>query len=192
MPIYYFSLNPIEPTPQPMIVTPAQHETIHNILDKALVGINDNPGYIHLYYGDKELGISKEEGRFLRAAMQASGLVTNADGPNQNNLSELTATGFSIASSPGGYRAHMQQKAAQQTQQQEQEQEQLTLNRQSATATVSGAKSAKVSAWIAGLSLVVAIVATYIAYQATADSSELDARLQKIEARMQQLERKQG
>lgn len=170
-----------------MIVTPAQHETIHNILDKALVGINDNTGYIQLYYGDKELGVSKEEGRFLRAAMQTAGLVTNANGSNQNNLSELTATGFSIASSPGGYRAYMQQQADQQTQQQRQEQEQLTLSRQNATATVSGAKSAKVSAWIAALSLVVAMIATYIAYRATAGSDEVNARLQKLEAEVHQL-----
>lgn len=174
-----------------MIVTTAQHEAIHNILNKMLTGINGNPGYIHLYYGDKELGISKEEGRFLRKAMQSAGLVTNADGPTQNNLSELTATGFSIASNPGGYRAYMQQQAKQQQRQKEQEQEQLMLNRKSATATVSGAKSAKVSAWIAALSLVVAMIATYFAYQATADSNEVSTRLQKLEAQVKQLERKQ-
>jgi hypothetical protein len=172
-----------------MIVTPAQHETIHKILAKALIGINDNPGYIYLYHGDKELGISKEEGRFLRAAMQAAGLVTNADGPTQNNLSELTPTGFSIASSPGGYRAYMQQQAEQRQLQQKKEQEQLELNRQSAIATVSNTRVAKVSTWIAAGSLVIAIVATLIAYRTTADDNETDARLQKLEVQMQQLKR---
>jgi hypothetical protein len=143
-----------------MIVTPVQHETIHNILNKMLTGINGNPGYIHLYYGDKELSISKEEGRFLRAAMQAAGLVKNADGPTQNNLSELTATGFSIASSSGGYLVYRQQQAEQLQRQQKQEQEQLDLNRQSAIATVSNTRVAKVSAWIAAGSLAAALVAT--------------------------------
>ncbi|MDB5268751.1 MAG: hypothetical protein JWP58_1791 [Hymenobacter sp.] len=174
-----------------MIVTPAQRETIHTILNRMLAGINDNPGFIFLYDGNRELGISREEGQFLRAVMQSEGLVTNADGPTQNNLSELTAKGYSIARSPGGYRAYTQQQVDKQTQQQKQEQEQINLNRQSATATVSGARSAKVSAWIAALSLVVAIVAVCIAYQATADSTEVSARLQKLEAQVQQLGRNQ-
>jgi hypothetical protein len=93
-----------------MIVTPTQRETIHDILNQMLIGIRGNPGIIFLYEGNRELGIPQEEGRFLRALMQSEGLVTNADGPNQNNLSELTAKGYSIARSPGGYRAYIQHK----------------------------------------------------------------------------------
>ena len=75
--------------PAQLIITPAQHETIHRILDRMLVGINGNPGIIFLYDGDKELGISEEEGQFLRAVLQQEGLITNADGPNKNHLSEV-------------------------------------------------------------------------------------------------------
>lgn len=86
-----------------MIVTLAQRKVIHNILAQMLIGVHGNPGLIFLYDGNKELGISKEDGRFLRDIMQAEGLVRNADGPNQNHLSELTTKGQSIAQSPGGY-----------------------------------------------------------------------------------------
>jgi hypothetical protein len=174
-----------------MIVTRAQRETIHNILNRMLIGIRGNPGIIFLHDGNKELDISKEEGLFLREAMRVEGLITNADGPNKNHLSELTAKGYSIARSPGGYRAYIQQQVDQQAQQQKNEQEQLTLNRQSVAATVSGARSTKISAWIAAFSLLVAIIATYIAYRANADSAEVDARLQKLEVQVQQLKRNQ-
>jgi ATPase subunit of ABC transporter with duplicated ATPase domains len=174
-----------------MIVTPTQRETIHNILNQMLIGIRGNTGIIFLYEGNRELGISQEEGQFLRAVMQSEGLVTNADGPNQNNLSELTAKGYSIARSPGGYRAYIQQKVEQQQQQQNQEREQLELNRKSAAATVSSTRVAKASAWIAALSLVATMIATYIAYQANADSTNASARLQKLEAQVQQLKRNQ-
>jgi hypothetical protein len=174
-----------------MIVTPTQRETIHSILNQMLIGVRGNSGIIFLYEGNRELGISGEEGRFLRAVMQSEGLVTNADGPNQNNLSELTAKGYSIARNPGGYRAYVQNKIEQQQQQQNQEREQLELNRKSAAATVSSTRVAKASAWIAALSLVATMIATYIAYQANADSTNASARLQKLEAQVQQLKRSQ-
>ena len=107
--------------PAQLIITPAQHEIIHRILDRMLVGISGNPGILFLSDGDEESGISEEEGQFLRAVMQQKGLITNADGPNQNHLSELTTSGFSIARSPGGYRAYLQQ---------QQEHGQLPPNRQ--------------------------------------------------------------
>lgn len=111
-----------------MIVTSAQRKVIHDILAQMLVGINGNTGIISLYDGNKELGISKEDGRFLRDVMQAEGLVRNADGPNQNRLSELTTKEQSIAQSPGGYWAYVQQQAAQQQQQRQRDDEQLELN----------------------------------------------------------------
>jgi hypothetical protein len=175
-----------------MIITPAQREAIHDILNQMLIGVNRIPGIIFLYDGNRELGISREEGQFLRTVMQSEGLVTNADGPNQNNLSKLTATGYSIARSPGGYRAYVQQHVEQQQQQQNQEREQIELNRQSAAATISSTRIAKASAWIAALSLVATMIATYIAYQANADSTNASARLQKLEAQVQQLERNQA
>lgn len=171
-----------------MIVTAAQREVIHDILDRMLAGVNGMSGYIFLYEGNRELGISEDEGQFLRAVMQSEGLVDNADGPNQNNLSKLTAKGRSIARSPGGYRAYMQQQAGQQAQQQQQELEQLELSRQSVAAAVGSTRSAKLSAWVAAFSLVVTVVATYIAYQANAGSDDVNARVQKLEAQMQQLQ----
>ncbi|GAA4365828.1 hypothetical protein GCM10023185_36430 [Hymenobacter saemangeumensis] len=174
-----------------MIVTPAQQRVIHDILAQMLVGINGNTGIIFLYDGNNELGISKEDGRFLREVMQAEGLVRNADGPNQNRLSELTTKGQSIAQSPGGYWAYVQQQAAQQQQQRQREDEQLELNRQGVAATVGSTRIAKISAWVAGFSLAVTMIATYIAYQANAGSDEVNARLRKLEAQMQQLQPKQ-
>jgi hypothetical protein len=52
-----------------MIVTLAQRKVIHDILAQMLVGVNGNPGLIFLYDGNRELGISKEDGRFLRDVM---------------------------------------------------------------------------------------------------------------------------
>lgn len=172
-----------------MIITLEQHQVIHRILNRMLQGISGNPGIIFLYEGNSELGISEEEGKFLRAVMQDQGLVANADGNNQNHLSTLTAKGQSIATNPGGYLAYMQQQADQLEKQQTREREQFDLNRQGVTASVDSAKSAKISAWIAGLSLAVAIVAAYIAYQANAGSTDDSARIQKLEAQMQQLQR---
>ena len=174
-----------------MIVTPAQRKVIHDILAQMLVGVSGNPGLIFLYDGNKELGLSKEDGRFLRDVMQAEGLVRNADGPNQNHLSELTTKGQSIARSPGGYWAYIQQQAQQQEQQRKREDEQFELNRQGVAATVGSTRLAKISAWVAAFSLVVTVVATYIAYQANADSTEVNARLQKLEVQMYRLQEKQ-
>jgi uncharacterized protein (TIGR02391 family) len=95
--------------PAQLIITPAQHETIHNVLSRMLVGINGIPNILFLQDGDEELGISEEDGQLLREVMQLEGLVTNADGPGKNHLSQLTATGISVARSPGGYRTYLQQ-----------------------------------------------------------------------------------
>ena len=173
-----------------MIVTAAQRDVIHDILEKMLIGVNGQSGYIFLYGGNKELNISKEDGQFLRAVMQSEELVVNADGPNQNNLSQLTAKGLSIARSPGGYRAYIQQQAEQLAQQQKHEHEQTELNRQSVAASISSTKIAKISAWVAVFSLVVTMAATYIAYQADASSTDVNVRLQELEAQVQQLKRK--
>ena len=175
--------------PAIMIVTITQRTTILNILERMLVGVNGLSGYIFLYDGNHELGISKEDGQFLRAVMQAEGLVDNADGPNQNNLSQLTPKGLSIARSPGGYWAYFQQQTEQQEQQQKREYEQLELNRQGVAASIGSTRIATIGAWVASFSLVVTMVATYIAYQANASSNEVSGRIQKLEAQMQQLKR---
>ena len=172
-----------------MIVTATQREVIHDILERMLVGINGRSGYLFLYEGNEELGISEEDGQFLRAVMQSEGLVLNADGPNQNNLSQLTPMGLSIARSPGGYRAYRQQQAEQQEQQQKRETEQLELNRQGVAATVGSTKIAKISAWVAAFSLVFTVAATYIAYRANADADKVSDRIQRLEAQMQQFQR---
>ena len=174
-----------------MIVSDGQHEVIHTILDRMLTGVSGHLGYLFLYDGNQELGISAADGRFLRAHMQSEGLVTNADGPNQNNLSELTPKGFSIARSPGGYRSYIRQQAEQQERQQKREDEQFELNRQGVAATVGSTRMAKVSTWIAGFSLLVTLAATYIAYRASAEFDKVNARLQKLETQVQQFERAQ-
>ena len=170
-----------------MIITPEQHQLIHRILNRTLKGINGHSGIIFLHEVNTELRISEAEVKFLRVVMQDLGLLDNSDGNNQNNLSKLTAKGESIAINPGGYLAYIQQQADQQEKQQKREEDQFTLNRQGVNAAVDSANSAKVSAWIAGLSLAVAIVAAIIAYRANMGSTEVSSRIQKIEAQMQQL-----
>jgi hypothetical protein len=187
---------------------PTEEELIHELLVYVITKLPSNRLDEPIDPGDVFIGLNQDY--FINFAMHrmvSEGLITT-ERSRQGRLKyiiRVTPQGIRVAHHIGGYRSYHaeQQNAAKRehqkkldnervaTQQQEQEREQLLLNRQSVAATISNTRVAKVSAWIAAGSLVIAIVATLIAYRTTADANEIDARLQKLEVQVQQLKRNQ-
>lgn len=168
-----------------LLLTTEQHQTIHKILAKALIGIHGNKGYIGLLYGDPELNISVDEGQFLRAAMEKLGLLINLDGPKQNGLSELTIQGTSIAKSDGGYLGYLERERREKQLLQQKEEESTQINRSTAKATVDSARWAKISGLAALIATGISLYSLYDSKQDKADADAIKARIEVLERKVQ-------
>jgi hypothetical protein len=173
-----------------MTITPEHQIAIHCILEQMITGLRGRPGMIFLHEGNAGLGISREEGKFLRGLMAQEGLIVNSDGATQNHLSTWTVLGENIARSPGGYLAHIQKIAETQQREQQEKDDQAILNRRDVEAAEASAKGTRISNWIAGFAALVAVVAALIAYQANTQSSDANARIEKLDAQINQLQSK--
>lgn len=168
-----------------LILTRQQQQHVHEVLNKALIGINGTRGYIGLEYGDDKLNISEEEGAFLRAAMQNMGLLINHDGPGENGLSQLTTQGVSVARSPGGYLAQQAKESREKQLQRQEAKEASKVNMLVANATVDSAKWAKISGLIALIAIAISLYSIYDTKQEKEDNDALKTRIEALERKIQ-------
>ncbi|RPD43660.1 hypothetical protein DNI29_23270 [Hymenobacter sediminis] len=167
-----------------LILTSEQQQAIHKILDKGLIGIHGTKGYIGLLQGDPALNISKDEGRFLRGAMEKMGLLINHDGPNQNGLSELTNQGTSIAKSDGGYLGYLERERKEKHQQQQKEEEATQIHKLAAKATLDSTKWAKISGLAALIAIAISIYSLFDSKQDKAEANALKERIDVLERKL--------
>jgi hypothetical protein len=160
---------------------------IHNILKAMLVGVMDNPGMYFIQHSWETHGYSEEEAKYIRARMAAEGLVVNHDGPGKNGLSELTARGYEIARSPGGYLGIKAENWQKEQQQETRSHQELEYARISAVGTRDAAEVSKRSLWISIIGTVIAAAALGYTIWAANEAQASDARIDALEKQVQEL-----
>jgi DNA-binding MarR family transcriptional regulator len=190
-------------------MTKAQEiDHIHNILAYLL---KEEPSLIYLF-DDLGLGFNDHEAEILLKRLEYEGLIEQSSNSRSYGITVLSPKGRDIAQAPGGYKGVLQAEQdekqrqqieawqAQQAQleQQQQQREQLGLTRtstdasvRSADASVVSAKWARRSGWIAGISLVVAIIALVISALFAVDINATNSRVHTLELRVRELQHRQ-